>query len=585
MHIRVADANELHVELDRLGVRPGTFVGTCLRIGVGVGLAVGEHTLALATPDPVAALHISFDLLRPRPVWWACGDGGAAALVAAGVRPAVCWDLAAVHRLLCGGWRADPSSLWAWLHDLDLATIPALGQLDLLGSVGGDEGDAEQPVRPDGHLRPEWVAGAWHESVEHLARWAFVALQASSLQIQRLATVDVAGDPMATARAESTIELLCTELAHDGLPIDVAVAESIMAASVGQRPRSAAEADTARSARDAAVLDQLPHSSDLDLRSPADVKTLLRRAGIDVPDTRAWRLEQMRDVHPVVDALLTWRKAERIATTFGYGWLDEHVRDGRLRGAWSGSDGAAGRMTAQAGLHNLPAELRPAVRAEPGHVFVRADLGQIEPRVLAAVSGDRALTQATRADDLYRPVADRLGVERPIAKVAVLAAMYGQTSGTAGRALHGLDRAYPVAMQFLRDAEQAGRTGVDIRTYGGRLVRMGRNDDPDRSHDAERAAAAAMGRYARNASVQGAAAEVFKAWAATLRSRLAGTGAAIVLCLHDELLVHSPIDQAPVVAELLGSCLDEASGRWFAGTGVRFVADVSTVASWADAKD
>ena len=45
-------------------------------------------------------------------------------------------------------------------------------------------------------------------------------------------------------------------------------------------------------------------------------------------------------------------------------------------------------MTATAGLHNLPADLRPAVAAEPGHVFVRADLGQIEPRVLAAVSGD-----------------------------------------------------------------------------------------------------------------------------------------------------------------------------------------------------
>ena len=43
------------------------------------------------------------------------------------------------------------------------------------------------------------------------------------------------------------------------------------------------------------------------------------------------------------------------------------------------------------GLHNMPAGLRPAVVAADGHVFVRADLGQIEPRVLAAVSGDQAL--------------------------------------------------------------------------------------------------------------------------------------------------------------------------------------------------
>ena len=50
-------------------------------------------------------------------------------------------------------------------------------------------------------------------------------------------------------------------------------------------------------------------------------------------------------------------------------------------------------------------------------------------------------------------------MERPIAKVAVLAAMYGQTSGTAGEALKGMDSAYPVAMRYLRQAYDAGRAG------------------------------------------------------------------------------------------------------------------------------
>ena len=102
-------------------------------------------------------------------------------------------------------------------------------------------------------------------------------------------------------------------------------------------------------------------------------------------------------LHPFVDDLLVWRKAERVSTTFGYSWLDANVgADGRLRGEWSASDGAAGRMTATAGLHNMPADLRPAIVAEPGFVFVRADLGQIEPRILAAVSGDVALAAATQ---------------------------------------------------------------------------------------------------------------------------------------------------------------------------------------------
>jgi len=69
-------------------------------------------------------------------------------------------------------------------------------------------------------------------------------------------------------------------------------------------------------------------------------------------------------------------------------------------------------MTAQSGLHNLPAEMRSAVRAEPGHVLVRADLGQIEPRVLAAVSGDAELAAAAREPDMYTPVAAALRLDR-----------------------------------------------------------------------------------------------------------------------------------------------------------------------------
>ena len=106
--------------------------------------------------------------------------------------------------------------------------------------------------------------------------------------------------------------------------------------------------------------------------------------------------------------------------------------DSRLRGEWASSDGAAGRMSASAGLHNLPSTMRPVVAAEPGHRIVRADLGQIE-LALAAVSGDRRLIDATRQDDLYAPIARALGVERDIAKVAVLGAMWRATGESAGR--------------------------------------------------------------------------------------------------------------------------------------------------------
>ncbi len=108
-----------------------------------------------------------------------------------------------------------------------------------------------------------------------------------------------------------------------------------------------------------------------------------------------------------MDALLTWRKAERVATTYGYGWIDEHLGDdGRLRGSWTGSDGAAGRMTASAGLHNMPAEMRDAVVAEEGKIFFARTSGQIGPRVLAAISGDARLARACLGRRSLRTVAE-----------------------------------------------------------------------------------------------------------------------------------------------------------------------------------
>ena len=287
---------------------------------------------------------------------------------------------------------------------------------------------------------------------------------------------------------------------------------------------------------------------------------------------------------PAVAALLVWRKAERVATTYGWSWIDRDIGpDDRLRGVWGASEGA-GRMTASAGLHNLPAELRPAVRPRPGRVLVRADLGQIEPRVLAAVSGDSALAAAAREDDMYAPVAKALGSDRPTAKVAVLAAMYGQTSGPAGAALKDMDRTYASAMAFLRSAEDCGRRGVDLRTHGGRLLRLSGLRDVLESAGSESSTAHSYGRFARNAVVQGAAAELFKAWAATVRAGLTNIDARIVLCLHDELLIETRLEDASRVVDVVDSSLQSAGSWWCAGSGVRLVTDTSVVESWADVR-
>ena len=561
------DGVDVLAELRRAGVARGDLVGLAASPAVGLGLAAAGSTWPVPAAASEATVRLIEAGLRPRWVVW---PGGAP-----GVRLTTCWDIGAVHRLLFGGWRADPGWAWAHLRDLAPATIPAAGQADLFEQ--GEAGDPADPVGPGGHLRPEWADGGWAASPGRLTRWAELAVTAAGLQQAALAGLGPAA--LATARSESTAELLCAELSAEGLPMDRAAAERVLAAFIGPRPRNAAEAARNRAARDAAVLRHAPPGVSADLRSPAQVRTLLGSAGVDVPDTRAWRLRAFRDAHPLVAALLEWRKAERIATTYGYRWLDAHLgADGRLRGTWTGSDGAAGRMTASGGLPNMPAVMRQAVTAEPGHVFVRADLGQIEPRVLAAVSADAALAAATDADDLYAPVAAQLGVDRATAKVAVLGAMYGQTTGHGAQALRGLTRGYPVAMAYLDDADHAARAGRDLRTYGGRRI-------PMTAAAAETTArAAARGRYGRNAVVQGAAAELFKMWAVTVRARGAPLSARIVLCLHDELLVHTPAAQGAATAALVDACLHEAARRWAPGSAVRFISDTSVVRTWSDAK-
>ena len=103
--------------------------------------------------------------------------------------------------------------------------------------------------------------------------------------------------------------------------------------------------------------------------------------------------------------------------------------------------------------------------------------------------------------------------------------------------------------------------------------------------DRDEAGARAHGRFLRNAAIQGAAAELFKAWLATARIALRPLGAQIVLCLHDELVVQTRSEQATLVAEAVDAALAAASARWAGGTDVRFVSATSIVPTWADAKD
>ncbi|HKX66993.1 MAG TPA: DNA polymerase [Intrasporangium sp.] len=586
--------------------RPAGPALVALVVGTNEAYAAG---LGLDEPWPLADVASQVarlvESVNPRWVVWSAANG-LRGVVAAGVEVPRTWDLAEAHRLLHGGWWATPGHVLAGCRGLPAQDVPlprrarrAGFDADLFDVSGSGSDDL---LTGTGQLRADALEG-WASSPDRVAALAHLALECQRDQddSMRRTAGPAAKRLVPTVWSESAAAVLCLELERDGLPVDRQAAEDLIGAAAGPRPLDDTDAARIRALRDHVVLRHASGRERTDLRNPAQVRDLLSSVGVDVPSTRAWLLEPYRHSHPLVDALLTWRKDERIATTYGYRWLDEHVgEDDRLRGSWTACDGAAGRMTAQNGLHNLPAALRPAICARPGHVFVRADLGQVEPRVLAVVSGDRAFAEATRSDDLYAPVAAKLRVERPVAKVAVLAAMYGQRSGAAGEALEDLERAYPVAMGLLDRAYADGVARRPLRTYGGRLIpftaaALRAGDPATEGQDAagdepsgirrDGAADAARGRYARNAIIQGSAAELFKTWAATVRHEVRPLGGQIVLCLHDELLVHVPLARAEEARRSVEEALARASRTWAGTEQVRFVADTTVIRRWSEAKE
>ncbi len=117
----------------------------------------------------------------------------------------------------------------------------------------------------------------------------------------------------------------------------------------------------------------------------------------------------------------------------------------------------------------LPKTVRGAVVADDGWAFVVADAAQLEPRVLAAMAGDRAMATAGDGRDLYDGVVASGAVEtRQQAKGAMLGAMYGATQGDAGRLVPRLARAFPAALGLVDRAARAGERGEPVTTLLGR---------------------------------------------------------------------------------------------------------------------
>ena len=354
----------------------------------------------------------------------------------------------------------------------------------------------------------------------------------------------------------------------------------------------------------AAVVRERLDDPTLNPDSPADVLRALRRAGLMVTSTRKWELQEIE--HPVIEPLLEYKRLARLLTANGWTWLDEWVRDGRFHPKYVVGGVVTGRWAADGGgAMQLPRTIRPAVVADDGWKLVVADAAQLEPRVLAAMSADRAMAAAGDGRDLYDGVVASGAVEtRQQAKGAMLGAMYGATQGEGGRLVPRLERAFPRALELVGRAARAGERGEPVTTLLGRTAPVpepswfeARNraysvDGTAAMQRAVESRARSWGRFTRNFVVQGTAAEWALAWMGSLRARLAArfpgpltTGPHLVFFVHDEIVVHTPAEHADWVAEQTRQAAVDAGRLLFRDFPIVFPLSVAIVDDYGSAKD
>ncbi|WP_431795688.1 bifunctional 3'-5' exonuclease/DNA polymerase [Microbacterium enclense] len=531
------------------------------------------RTVTVARDDLPAAIR---DREGGGDVRWVWSDTPSwyGSLLASGVRVARAWDLRLVHAFLRDA-EAVVDDHGLRTHAEWDATASASDDTDTLFSLG-----AASTGPPDD-----------------------VDAAAAEYRRQR-AAITSARTPGALrllAAAESAGALIAAELHAAGLPWSVETHERMLEEQLGTRVAGGLPTRLEQAA--AAVRGALGDPT-VSLDSQPRLLRALHRAGLLVESTNRWELAEHD--HPAVAPLIAYKKLMRLYTANGWAWIDAWIHDARFRPVYVPAGVVTGRWASSGGgALQIPRQLRTAVRADPGWTLVTADVAQLEPRVLAAMARDTALAEAASGRDLYAGIVDAGAVgTRADAKMAMLGAMYGATSGESGRLVPRLRRTFPRAMALVDDAARVGEEGGRVQTW------LGRTSPPagdlwravqSRASDAEasgvdetraRRAARDRGRFTRNFVVQGTAAEWALAWLADLRTRLStlrpvdATRAApasgpafarvphLAFFLHDEIVVHTPVEHADAVADAVRESAASAGRLLFGMFPIDFPLDL-----------
>lgn len=317
-------------------------------------------------------------------------------------------------------------------------------------------------------------------------------------------------------------------------------------------------------------------------------------------------LEKLSGKHPVVDALLEFRKLEKMRSTY----LEPLPRlagpDSRIHTTFNQTATATGRLSSSnPNLQNIPVRgdlgrrMRTCFTAGPGMSLVSADYSQVELRVLAHYSQDPTLLSAFRnGEDIHTRTAallhdvdpSQIGPdERRKAKTINFGLIYGM-----GPSKLGQDLGIPLSearmfieryftrfshiKEFFDGVEAEARRNGYVTTLSGR-----RRPLPNIVSQSGQARALAE-RQAVNTLIQGSAADLIKFAMLAVHNdaELRRRKARLLLQIHDELIVEVPEGEAQAVAARLAALMTDTSA-WGITLHVPLVADAGVGHNWGEA--
>jgi DNA polymerase-1 len=300
--------------------------------------------------------------------------------------------------------------------------------------------------------------------------------------------------------------------------------------------------------------------------------------------TDAAVLEELRGEHPIIEPILQYRMLTKLKSTYTdkLGML-VNPRTGRVHASFNQTVTATGRLSSSdPNLQNIPirTEIGSKVRSafipkDKSDCILSGDYSQIELRLLAHFSKDRALMAAFAADqDIHRfvasqiynvPIEDVTGEMRSRCKAVNFGIIYGQGAFGLSRSI-GISQTeakkfiedyfarYSSIRKFMDDCiASARRTG-----YAETILHRRRKIPNLSSKNSGKRAQAE--RLAVNTVIQGSAADLIKIAMIAIQGRVDAEKLPVrmILQVHDELVFELPAAQAQKHAEWIRKEMSEA---------------------------